>query len=500
MHPQREAPADDHRAFLRDLPRLSRDQRRAPHRAVQDVLADYQGTLASRSGRPTTRTCAPTWRTLVASGQHPNTVRKKRAMILAFYGWCFDERLISAEVLMRVPARPEPPGRQRRESAEAVHAHGDRAVLGGPRRQLAARPRRASAALAQGHVPLSQGGQPLHARADRGHLPPGAARGPAPGRDLPGRTARHPLRQRLHRRPPRRPQEPAGPAQAARSPDDRRPGARAARLVRVARGDPADRAQGRPSRLAVAVARLQPGEGHVGQADAPRALRGTADDDRRRLQLHRLRHTCGTEWLRNGLPWSRSRPCSATPAFNRRSRTPRSSRKTWRRGWARWPSTSRRPSDAPCSRSGPRRGRRRSRVSAELEAIDAVRMATLESLMGGVESATRSSSNERCALLHLRHPDRPEGAGARMVFGRALKVHVGIYNRWGWEWQQANPDRHLFDELMIVELLARKRAITRSSSASGSRRSAGYTRRAATASAATAPICPTASRCRRRAG
>jgi hypothetical protein len=45
---------------------------------------------------------------LVADGLHVNTVRKKRGMIVPFYGWCFDERLVSAEVLMRV-TRVKPP-------------------------------------------------------------------------------------------------------------------------------------------------------------------------------------------------------------------------------------------------------------------------------------------------------------------------------------------------------------------------------------------------------
>lgn len=45
---------------------------------------------------------------LIADGLHVNTVRKKRGMIVPFYGWCFDERLVSAEVLMRV-SRVKPP-------------------------------------------------------------------------------------------------------------------------------------------------------------------------------------------------------------------------------------------------------------------------------------------------------------------------------------------------------------------------------------------------------
>lgn len=47
---------------------------------------------------------------LINDGQHPNTVRKKRGMILPFYGWCFDERIVSAEVLMRVQRVKNPRG------------------------------------------------------------------------------------------------------------------------------------------------------------------------------------------------------------------------------------------------------------------------------------------------------------------------------------------------------------------------------------------------------
>lgn len=75
-----------------------------------NVLADYQ-RHAGVSLRQTKDTHLRAYlATLVASGQHPNTVRKKRAMILAFYGWCFDERLISADVLMRTRRVQNPRG------------------------------------------------------------------------------------------------------------------------------------------------------------------------------------------------------------------------------------------------------------------------------------------------------------------------------------------------------------------------------------------------------
>lgn len=47
---------------------------------------------------------------LIKSGGHPNTVRKKRNMILPFYGWCFDQRIVSAEVLLRVRRVQNPRG------------------------------------------------------------------------------------------------------------------------------------------------------------------------------------------------------------------------------------------------------------------------------------------------------------------------------------------------------------------------------------------------------
>lgn len=47
---------------------------------------------------------------LVNDGLHPNTVRKKRGMLLPFYGWAFDNRLISADVLMRIQRVDNPRG------------------------------------------------------------------------------------------------------------------------------------------------------------------------------------------------------------------------------------------------------------------------------------------------------------------------------------------------------------------------------------------------------
>jgi hypothetical protein len=93
-------------------------------------------------------------------------------------------------------------------------------------------------------------------------------------------------------------------------------------------------------------------------------------------------------------------------------------------------------------------------MSAELEAIDAVRMATLESLMGGIRIGDTivANSDARCCVFATRIALKAlERYG---VFGRALKVHVAVYNRWGWEWQQANPDKSLFDELMIIHTIA----------------------------------------------
>jgi hypothetical protein len=95
-------------------------------------------------------------------------------------------------------------------------------------------------------------------------------------------------------------------------------------------------------------------------------------------------------------------------------------------------------------------------VSAELEVIDAIRMATLETVMEGVPIGDDLIvvEDERCCILATRIA--LEALEQRLIFGRALKVHVGIYNRWGWEWQQANPDRHLLNELGAVELLAQE--------------------------------------------
>lgn len=39
---------------------------------------------------------------LLDAGGHPNTVRKKRNMIVAFYGWAFDVGIVDAEFLMRM--------------------------------------------------------------------------------------------------------------------------------------------------------------------------------------------------------------------------------------------------------------------------------------------------------------------------------------------------------------------------------------------------------------
>jgi site-specific recombinase XerD len=85
---------------------ISADRRREQCK----VLADYQAHAGVGLRKTTDKHLRAYLASLVASGQHPNTVRKKRSMILAFYGWCFDERLISAEVLMRARRVQNPRG------------------------------------------------------------------------------------------------------------------------------------------------------------------------------------------------------------------------------------------------------------------------------------------------------------------------------------------------------------------------------------------------------
>lgn len=46
----------------------------------------------------------------LAEGDHVNTVRRKRGMILPFFGWCFDGRLVDAEKLMRMKRVKNPRG------------------------------------------------------------------------------------------------------------------------------------------------------------------------------------------------------------------------------------------------------------------------------------------------------------------------------------------------------------------------------------------------------
>lgn len=53
---------------------------------------------------------------LVNDGLHPNTVRKKRGLILPFYGWAFDRRIVSAETLMRVQRVKNPRGASERST------------------------------------------------------------------------------------------------------------------------------------------------------------------------------------------------------------------------------------------------------------------------------------------------------------------------------------------------------------------------------------------------
>jgi site-specific recombinase XerD len=47
---------------------------------------------------------------LIASGQHPNTVRKKLMIVRAFAKWAFGVRLVDAERLMRIQQVPSPNG------------------------------------------------------------------------------------------------------------------------------------------------------------------------------------------------------------------------------------------------------------------------------------------------------------------------------------------------------------------------------------------------------
>jgi site-specific recombinase XerD len=47
---------------------------------------------------------------LIALGGHPNTVRKKRSMILSFYGWAFDVRIVDADHFMRMKRTRNPRG------------------------------------------------------------------------------------------------------------------------------------------------------------------------------------------------------------------------------------------------------------------------------------------------------------------------------------------------------------------------------------------------------
>lgn len=92
--------------------------------------------------------------------------------------------------------------------------------------------------------------------------------------------------------------------------------------------------------------------------------------------------------------------------------------------------------------------------NTDLEVIDAVRMTTLEALLGGVRIGDEivSTDDPRCCIFATRIALK--ALEHHHIFGRALKVHVQVYNRLGWEWQQAHPDSYLFDELMAVELAA----------------------------------------------
>lgn len=82
----------------------------ARRRSYRAVLTDYE-KAAGRALRHTDHNDFKQWLgKLIDDGFHPNTVRKKAAMVRCFYGWAFDEGIVGGDVYARVSRVRDPRG------------------------------------------------------------------------------------------------------------------------------------------------------------------------------------------------------------------------------------------------------------------------------------------------------------------------------------------------------------------------------------------------------
>jgi site-specific recombinase XerD len=86
---------------------LSDDRRRASLRVLRELQACCDGADLARADAGTVRRLLGAWE---AAGAYPNTARKWRAMILAFYGWAWREGYITGDVLLELRAVRPPIG------------------------------------------------------------------------------------------------------------------------------------------------------------------------------------------------------------------------------------------------------------------------------------------------------------------------------------------------------------------------------------------------------
>jgi site-specific recombinase XerD len=94
---------------------LSDDRGRASLRVLRDLQARCDRADLARAEAGTVRRLLEAWE---AAGAHPNTARKWRGMILAFYGWAWREGYITGDVLLELRAIRPPNGSYARAQPE----------------------------------------------------------------------------------------------------------------------------------------------------------------------------------------------------------------------------------------------------------------------------------------------------------------------------------------------------------------------------------------------
>lgn len=97
---------DEYLAWQRDYNDLSADRLTS----VRRVLAKLEAHAGVPAEDVTEQQLAAFMHSRSAEGMHPNTVRKEGNMVKPFFTWCWEQRVIDADRLMRIKRVPNPRG------------------------------------------------------------------------------------------------------------------------------------------------------------------------------------------------------------------------------------------------------------------------------------------------------------------------------------------------------------------------------------------------------